>query len=218
MDSEIKIKQVASNARLVFWDFDGVIKESVDVKTKAFVALFEQYGNEIMQRVKSHHEANGGMSRFIKLPIYLEWANEIATPERIDELSDQFSSLSFNGVIDAPWVPGAKSYLSNNPYDQEFVAVSATPEKEFIEILKKLDLINLFSSVFGSPASKKEAIAEILQERNLLPEQTLMIGDAMADYEAALANKVPFILRKHTSNMGSFANYTGLSVNNILEL
>ena len=34
-------------ARLVFWDFDGVIKESVAVKTEAFVQLFSPFGAEV---------------------------------------------------------------------------------------------------------------------------------------------------------------------------
>ena len=45
---------------LVFWDFDGVIKESVSVKTDAFLELFKPYGSKICEKVKSHHIENGG--------------------------------------------------------------------------------------------------------------------------------------------------------------
>ena len=58
---------------LIFWDFDGVIKESVSVKTDAYVKLFKPYGSDVCKQVKNHHLANGGMSRFNKIPLYLKW-------------------------------------------------------------------------------------------------------------------------------------------------
>ena len=33
-----------SNFDAIFWDFDGVIKDSVEVKAEAFAALFKIYG------------------------------------------------------------------------------------------------------------------------------------------------------------------------------
>ncbi len=218
MDKTVTAAEAVKKARLVFWDFDGVIKESVDVKTKAFVALFQQYGSEIADKVKQHHEANGGMSRFIKFPIYLQWVNETVTPERINELHKQFSALSFDGVIKAPWVTGAEEYLRSNIHRQLFVVISATPQHELESILHELDLDSVFFAVYGTPATKKDAIAEMLHQQQLPAEDAIMIGDAIADYEAALANKVPFLLRKHTSNLNSFPNYAGYAVDNMSEL
>jgi len=218
MGKTISVRNVVKKARLIFWDFDGVIKESVDIKTKAFVALFQQYGTKMMEKVKHHHETNGGMSRFAKFPIYLEWANEKVTPERVQSLDEQFSLLSFEGVINAPWVPGAEEYLRNNPNRQLFVVISATPKEELVNILQRLYLNDTFIAIYGAPISKKDAIAEVLKKQNLTPDDAIMIGDAIADQEAAADNHVPFILRRHTSNTSSFLNYTGYSVDNISEL
>ncbi len=49
---------------VIFWDFDGVIKDSVGVKIKAFFQLFEPFGFVVAERVRQHHEANGSMSYF----------------------------------------------------------------------------------------------------------------------------------------------------------
>lgn len=65
------VKTLIGSAELIFWDFDGVIKDSVSVKTLAFEKLFLPYGKKIAQKVKNHHEANGGVSRFEKIPLYL---------------------------------------------------------------------------------------------------------------------------------------------------
>ena len=59
---------------LLFWDVDGVIKESVAVKSDAFGRLLERFGAEIARRVGVHQQSHSGMSRHEKLPLYLEWA------------------------------------------------------------------------------------------------------------------------------------------------
>ena len=61
------------NASLIFWDFDGVIKESVSIKTDAYIKIFEPYGKNIQDLVKNHHEINGGVSRFEKIPLQVKY-------------------------------------------------------------------------------------------------------------------------------------------------
>ena len=56
----------------IIFDFDGVIAESVQVKTDAFAALYAVNGKDIVKKVINHHEANGGMSRFEKIKHYRE--------------------------------------------------------------------------------------------------------------------------------------------------
>ena len=64
------------NASTIFWDFDGVIKDSVLVKSDAFEELFLPFGSDVAKKIRMHHEDNGGMSRHDKLPIYLNLAGE----------------------------------------------------------------------------------------------------------------------------------------------
>ena len=199
------------NIAAIFWDFDGVIKESINVKTQAFIRLFSVYGKTVAERVRKHHEANGGMSRFEKMPIYLGWAGEEPSVKRQKELCDQFAELVITGVIDAPWVSGVETILRKNPHRQLFFLVSATPQDELETILLSLDLGSCFAEVFGSPISKKSAIQKVLEVHNLRADECLMIGDALADHEAADANQVPFFLRRHETNYAVFATYVGPS-------
>lgn len=205
-------------ARLVFWDFDGVIKDSVDVKTQAFIQLFAQFGTHVTEKVRLHHESNGGMSRFDKLPLYLHWAGEEASSEQVNMFCDRFSQVVLQRVIDAPWVPGVEGYLRINSHRKIFVLVSATPEEELEQILNALDLRNCFESVFGAPTCKKEAIRLTLEKHGISPQDCLMIGDANADLEAAQANQVPFLLRWHETNSCIFPEYSGPSVNDFRNL
>jgi len=44
--------------KAIIFDFDGVLVESVDIKTKAFAGLFEHEGDSIVRRVVAYHIKN----------------------------------------------------------------------------------------------------------------------------------------------------------------
>ncbi len=198
--------------KVVFWDFDGVIKDSVDVKAQIFFELFLPLGEPIAVRVRQHHIANGGMSRFEKIPLYLQWAGLETSAANIDRFCARFAQMVLPAVLAAPWVPGAEFILRGNPYCQTFIAVSATPQGQLEEILGMLDLTSCFSKVYGAPTRKGDALHTVLIDRDFQPSECLMIGDALEDLRAAEANKVPFLLRRHVSNTEIFSAYAGPSI------
>lgn len=179
----------------IFWDFDGVIKDSVAVKSDAYEQLFESFGSNVAGRVRAHHEENGGMSRFDKLPLYLEWANQQSSQKLIDDYSEKFSCLVKQQVIKSEWVVGVLDYIESNSEKQKFFIVTATPQSEIEEILHELQIKQHFKKVIGAPTKKEDAIRGILFEYGIEPDGTVMIGDSSSDYKAAEANAVPFILR-----------------------
>src|SRR5262245_13752158 len=198
-------------ARLVFWDFDGVIKQSTEVKAQAFAEIFRPFGRAVAERVRAHHLENGGLSRFEKIPRYLEWAGQQATPERVEDYCQRFAALVRRAVIDAEWVPGAERMLRTNPYGQIFVLVTATPLAEIEDILEELGLRACFADVYGAPTRKAEAMRRTLEKHSVPAERCVAVGDARADYEAASANHVPFVLLRHDGNAALFPHYTGES-------
>ena len=46
----------------IFFDFDGVIAESVRAKTDAFMEMYLPYGKEVAKQVLEFHINNGGVS------------------------------------------------------------------------------------------------------------------------------------------------------------
>ena len=204
-----KAVQYLREASLIFWDFDGVIKDSVDVKTDAFMQLFLPYGEEIASRVRQHHESNGGVSRFDKIPLYLTWAGELTTIDRIEKYCRRFSTLVLQAAIDSPWVPGVREYLLQHSAKQYFVLVTATPQEEIEQILVALDIAHCFREVYGAPAKKACVIKSVLSRLECATGQALMIGDAETDLLAAQANSVPFLLRRTPLNLSIQAAYRG---------
>ena len=96
------LEKLVDQAEVIFWDFDGVIKDSVEVKSIAFEKLFSDYDQNLADRVREHHERNGGVSRFEKIPLYLSWSNEVVTRKKIQEFSNRFSLN--NASWQAPYV------------------------------------------------------------------------------------------------------------------
>ena len=187
------------NFKAVFFDFDGVIKDSVEVKSEAFYDLFLPFGEQLASRVRKHHEDNGGMSRYDKLPIYLKWANQAIGKTTIKEYAAKFSRMVTQCVIDSPWVCGVLDFLQSNQ-EKNFYLVSATPQNEIEIILKSLEIEVFFDEIVGSPTSKTIAIHNILNAHKLQTMECIMIGDSISDYQAATENKIQFILRKTPLN------------------
>lgn len=210
------ILDLIKKAKIIFWDFDGVIKESVSVKSDAFEKLFQPFGIEIAKKVKRHHEKNGGMSRYKKLPIYLDWAGKESSESLVSEYEKKFSDLVINEVINSPWVSGVLEYLKIHANKQKFFIVTATPHQEILLILKELQIKELFEEVIGSPISKQVAISQLINKYSVSTDEAIMIGDSSNDYYAAIENEVQFILRKTEFNKNLQKQLKCRTINNFL--
>lgn len=205
-----KSDQWLKRFRLVFWDFDGVIKESVDVKTQAFRELFAPYGEEVVQQVVAHHLAHGGLSRHAKIGHALKHFVGVEPAQTtIRDMAGQFGDLVREKVVAAAWVPGVEALLRGNPYGQVFILVTGTPQEEIEWILGRLDLRNVFQAVFGAPKRKIEAVRESLLNNQIEPGKCVFLGDTPTDLEAARACGVTFVLRETDHADGGFADYSG---------
>jgi HAD superfamily hydrolase (TIGR01549 family) len=179
----------------VFWDFDGVILDSVNVKTEAFAQIFHKYGLEVERAVVDYHLKHAGISRYEKFRYYYEEILEIPiTEDVLTKLGNEFSQLVLQKVIDSPFMPGALESLQALKADKvPSYIVSGTPEEEMNHIVDTKSLRTFFNEVHGAPRKKTDIVCEILQQKHYTPDQCLFIGDAMTDYEAAKKNDLLFI-------------------------
>ena len=202
-------KSLLANASVVFWDFDGVVKDSVGIKSDAFERLFLPYGRAMAARVRAHHEQHTGVSRYEKMPLYLKWAGEPTDAAHVERFCARFSKLVYQAVVDSRWVAGVREYLRAHHAAQAFVLVTATPQQEIETILTAIEISHCFREVHGAPMSKNVAIKSVLQRWQLVPAESLMIGDSASDLAAADANGVPFLLRRTPHNQDLQQVYTG---------
>lgn len=195
------IKIVLKYAKIVFWDFDGVIKDSVDVKTQAFQKMFEPFGSDVFKQVVTHHKQNGGISRYVKIPLYLEsYAGQNINDKMVAEYLEIFSNMVVKKVIDSPWIPGVLDIIRKKYSAQIFVMITGTPENEIRIILKTLKIDHYFDTIYGSPNEKETIITHTLKSFDVRADECILFGDSYTDFYAAKTNGVPFVYVKSSND------------------
>lgn len=206
--------------KAVFFDFDGVIAESLNAKTEAFYQMYLPYGEDIAGKAKRHHLENGGISRFEKFRLYHhDFLGIDLSPEEIQTLADDFSSRVLEQVIQAPFVPGALEAIQKlHAAGYKLFVISGTPHDEMAAIVKSRNLDSYFLKVCGSPTGKKEWSRKLMDAHALTPDQVVFVGDATTDYDAAAFHKMHYVLREHPDNVEFFKEYTGARMADLFQL
>ena len=146
------------------FDFDGVIVESVDIKTKAFAFLYKDYDKSIVDKVINHHINNGGMSRFEKIKHYHnKFLNQNISNKELSRLSKIFSNYVVKKVIEAPYLPGVINFIKALQRKHSLFISTGTPTDEIKSILKKRRIEHYFLDVYGSPQLKTSHIKTIIK-------------------------------------------------------
>jgi phosphoglycolate phosphatase-like HAD superfamily hydrolase len=204
--------------KTILWDFDGVIAESVNVKTEAFRELYIPFGKDVSDKVVEHHLAHGGVSRFEKFKIYHnDFLGVNISEEEVQKLAGQFSDLVMKKVIASPYIEGVKDFLENNNDKYQFYVISGTPDDEMKKIVIEKGLNHLFLEVMGSPKTKTQWINELVEDGKIEIETSVFIGDATTDYKAACNTGTKFVLREVDYNLKYFKDYKGIRVKDFRE-
>ena len=205
------------NKSIYIFDFDGVLVDSVKIKTQSFALIYKIYGKEVVNKVINHHIENGGMSRFDKFKFYHKnFLNIDLNKNDLEILNLKFSALVKNKVINAPEIPGATKYLFELNKNKRVYVNSATPENELLEIINQRRWSNYFIDILGSPKTKTENIQFIVDQEKLDLKKFVFFGDAINDYKAAKNIGIDFVQLK--SNKDELIGNPIFSVNSFEEL
>lgn len=196
------------NIKNIFFDFDGVLAESVNVKTQAYYDIYLPYGEEIANKVVAHHQANGGVSRFEKFKIYHnEHLGIKINDTELDELTRKYAQLVIDKVVKAPEIKGATEFLKKFDKKMNFWIITGTPTEEIKIITEKRGIRKYFVELCGSPTKKWEWTEYLIKKNTLKRDETLFLGDAMSDYKAAKVSKLHFALRDYEETVELFKEY-----------
>ena len=191
----------------IIFDFDGVLAESLEIKSHAFKKMYINYGEKFAENVVVHHKKNGGLSRFEKFKLYNgEWLNQKLSKKIIEKLAFKYSSLVVQGVINSNEVSGTTNFFKNYSQNYNNYLITGTPQREIELILKERKMSRYFSGIYGSPRSKDFWIKKLINENKIFSHNSIFIGDAMVDYIAAKKNNIKFILRQTDENIDMFKN------------
>ena len=180
----------------VIFDFDGVILESVDIKTRAFLELFADHP-EHHAAIRRLHEENGGMSRYEKFRrIHAELLHRPLTDDDALALGDRFGAIVAREISTCPFVPGAQVFVERVSATMPCHIASGTPEDELRSIVSARGIDDHFDLVLGSPKPKAEIVERIVRHAGVPAESLVLIGDSIQDESAARAHGVAFIGRR----------------------
>lgn len=170
---------------LVF-DCDGVILDSVPVKTRAFARVAEPFGEEARDRLLMYHKVHGGVSRYKKFEwLYEHVLGKAITPEESRRLGDLFAEYVLDELQHCALIPGAQDVLAYWRGRLPMFVCSGTPQEELQSVLQLRGLDGYFDAIYGSPPAKAELLAHIVRTEKLDPADVLMVGDAPTDRDAA---------------------------------
>lgn len=191
--SKAYFAEKADSIRAIAFDFDGVILNSVHIKTEAFRDLFANHPQH-QDAIVAYHLANGGVSRYLKFRYFYEnLFHKEYTPEIEKELGERFSQLVFEKVLACSMVKGASAFLTESFARWPLAVISGTPQEELDEIIDKRGLRSYFRQVIGAPTTKDKGLRAFASDRKLHHNEILFFGDAMTDYNAAIKVGTLFI-------------------------
>jgi HAD superfamily hydrolase (TIGR01509 family) len=172
----------AQMARFVVLDVDGTLMDTNYLHTEAWARAFEEVGHRI-PRARLHKQIGKGSSLLIR-----EFVEDEETEERIDELhSEIYAELQEYGHP----LPGAKELISSlRERGYEVWFVTSAKDEELEHHMQELEAEGRISGVVNSSAVENPKPAPdifelALQKAGASPDETVAVGDAVWDVEAA---------------------------------
>jgi len=179
---------------VIFWDFDGVILNSMPIRDKGFLHIFKEYPAEKVAQLLDFHHQNGGLSRYVKIRYFYEKIlQEPISEEKVMELAQEFSHIMRQELANTELlIEDSLNFIKKYHSEKKFHIVSGSDEKELQFLCKELGIADYFVSIHGSPTPKKELVSRLIQAHKYSVENCVLIGDSINDYEAAVQNGINF--------------------------
>jgi HAD superfamily hydrolase (TIGR01509 family) len=169
-------------ARVVVLDVDGTLMDTNYLHTEAWARAFEKVGHRV-PRVKLHKEVGKGAGLLIE-----EFIDDEETVEKIQDLHSEFyEELQGYGHP----LPGAKALISSlKERGYEVWFVTSAKDEELEHHMQELEAEDRVDGVVNSSAVEDSKPApdifeETLRRAGATAEETVAVGDAVWDVEAA---------------------------------
>ncbi|GAA4059345.1 hypothetical protein GCM10023065_06310 [Microbacterium laevaniformans] len=185
---------------VVIFDCDGVLLDTNSEKNRAFEAVAREFGydDEASARFAAWQSTNFGISRFRVFEELLSGRfgapRDGETQAVLADLTSAFAARTSIIYDTADRTKGAADLLAALAQKRRYVA-SGSAQDELRSAFARRHLAGDFVGIFGSPTPKKEIVQAIVErERTDRPDSNaIMIGDAMADADAADAAGIDFV-------------------------
>lgn len=184
-----------TNIKFLLWDFDGVLMNSNEIRDLGFFEVLKSYPQEQVEKLMKYHQANGGLSRYVKFRYFFEQIrNEEITEEQVQELATSFSEIMISLLTNADLlIAETVSYVKENFQKIPMHIVSGSDGNELRFLCESLGISQYFISIGGSPTPKKQLVKDLLQDYKYDTGSCALVGDSINDYDAAHVNNIHFV-------------------------
>ena len=193
----------------LLFDFDGVIIDSVPVRTRGFRQIFEGYPAEAVEALIAYHRINGGISRFVKIRYFFETLLRTPITEaKVQEFAGRYSQIMRSELADfSVIIPETLEFIRRIHGRVRLHIASGSEEQELRWLCETLGIAAFFDSIHGSPTPKTTLVADLMAARGYRREAVCLIGDSINDYEAAEASGIGFFGYNNPELRGTGAGY-----------
>lgn len=182
------------NYKVIFWDFDGVILDSMSVRDRGFVEVLKDYPEYQVNELLRYHRANGGLSRYVKFRYFFEdILKRSITEKEVYNLAQQFSVI-MKSILANPklLIKDSIQFITDNHTKYAMHIVSGSDGEELNYLCNQLKIDDYFLSIKGSPTPKSELVKDVLDKYKYDKDDCVLIGDSRNDYDAATDNGIEF--------------------------
>lgn len=184
--------------KVVVWDFDGVVFNSMHLKGEGFKELFRRHAKADEAALKvfeDYHYANGGVSRFDKIAhFYTQILKKTIDADKIHALVEEFGQIISKDLFSREHLNlEVLDFIKTNDEKYIFHIASAALHTELQVLCEFLGILPYFKSVEGTPPAKAKILANMCAKHGYESSQMVLIGDSKSDYESARANQIAFL-------------------------
>jgi len=197
--------------KTIFWDFDGVILDSMKVRDLGFYHIFREFELSKVELLMSYHRANGGLSRYVKIRHFFnEILQEPISDKLVMDYAEEFSLMMRNELTQKKYlIQETVEFIEKEHMNLNFHIVSGSDGNELRFLCKRLGLTRYFKTIDGSPTPKNDLVRHIIKKYGYNNKNTILIGDSINDFDAAKDNQIRFM----AYNNPLIEQYSDLKIN-----
>ena len=187
---------IDSKYKVIFWDFDGVLMNSNEIRDLGFIRVLSQYPKKQVNQLLQFHQRNGGLSRYVKFRYFFEKVlGEEISEKEINGWAKEFSKIMRELLIDESLLIEETIQFVKREYGiRKMHIVSGSDQTELRYICEELKIDKYFVTINGSPVPKNKLLDTILKKQKYNFNECVLIGDSINDYEAANVNNISFLV------------------------